>query len=32
MWRYLDRCLATTSELKPLKAWLDRYVPVDRRI
>ena len=32
MWRYLDRCLAATSELAPLKAWLDRWVPADRRI
>jgi hypothetical protein len=32
MWGYLDRCLAETSELAPLKAWLDRYVPADRRI
>ena len=32
MWRYLDRCLATTGELAPLRAWLDRHVPADRRI
>jgi len=32
MWRYLDRCLAATGELAPLKAWLDRYVPADKRI
>lgn len=32
MWRYLDRCLAATSELAPLRAWLDRHVPAERRI
>lgn len=32
MWRYLDRCLAATDELSPLRAWLDRHVPADRRI
>ncbi|MFI4976271.1 MAG: N-acetylmuramate/N-acetylglucosamine kinase AmgK [Caulobacterales bacterium] len=32
MWRYLDRCLAATGDLDPLRAWLDHHVPVDRRI
>ena len=32
MWRYLDRCLAGSSELKPLAAWLDRNVPRGNRV
>ena len=30
LWGYLDRCLAD-SGLAPLKAWLDRHVPVEAR-
>jgi len=32
MWRYLDRCLAGSPELDPLRAWLDRNVPPEKRI
>jgi N-acetylmuramate 1-kinase len=32
MWRYLERCLAGSSELDPLRAWLDRNVPPASRI
>lgn len=32
MWRYLDRCLAGSAELDPLRAWLDRNVPPEKRI
>jgi hypothetical protein len=32
MWRYLERCLAGSRELDPLRAWLDRNVPPEKRI
>jgi len=32
MWRYLYRCLAASSELAPLAAWLDRNVPEGARL
>jgi aminoglycoside/choline kinase family phosphotransferase len=32
MWRYLERCLAGSDELRPLRAWLDANVPVEARI
>jgi hypothetical protein len=32
MWRYLERCLAGSAELAPLRAWLDRNVPEAARI
>jgi aminoglycoside/choline kinase family phosphotransferase len=32
MWRYLERCLVAAPELKPLRAWLDAYVPLEKRI
>ncbi len=32
MWRYLRRCLAGSSELAPLRAWLDANVPEAARI
>ena len=32
MWRYLERCLAGSAELAPLRAWLDANVPPEARI
>ena len=32
MWRYLERCLAGSGELDPLRAWLDRNVPPEARV
>jgi aminoglycoside/choline kinase family phosphotransferase len=32
MWRYLERCLAGSAELAPLRAWLDASVPEAARI
>jgi aminoglycoside/choline kinase family phosphotransferase len=32
MWGYVRRCLAASSELGPLQAWLDRNVPEDARL
>ena len=32
MWGYLERCMAASPELKPLRAWLDAYLPVEARI
>jgi aminoglycoside/choline kinase family phosphotransferase len=32
MWRYLERCMAASAELAPLRAWLDAYVPLENRI
>jgi hypothetical protein len=32
MWRYLERCLAGSAELVPLRAWLDANVPAEKRI
>jgi aminoglycoside/choline kinase family phosphotransferase len=32
MWRYLERCLGGSTELAPLRAWLDRNVPEAARI
>jgi aminoglycoside/choline kinase family phosphotransferase len=32
MWRYLERCLAGSAELAPLRAWLDANVPAEFRI
>jgi len=32
MWGYLERCLAASPELKPLRAWLDANLPVEARI
>jgi len=32
MWGYLERCLAGSSELAPLRAWLDANVPPEARI
>jgi aminoglycoside/choline kinase family phosphotransferase len=32
MWRYLERCLAGSAELAPLRAWLDANVPAEARI
>jgi hypothetical protein len=30
LWGYLDRCLAD-PQMAPLKAWMDRHVPVEAR-
>jgi hypothetical protein len=32
MWRYLERCLAGSGELAPLRAWLDANVPPESRL
>ncbi|MFI4936820.1 MAG: aminoglycoside phosphotransferase family protein, partial [Caulobacterales bacterium] len=32
MWGYVNRCLAGSSELKPLKAWLDGNIPPAARL
>ncbi|MBV9993629.1 MAG: phosphotransferase [Caulobacteraceae bacterium] len=32
MWRYLGQCLAGSSELAPLAAWLDRNIPAAARL
>jgi hypothetical protein len=32
MWRYLERCMAASAELSPLRAWLDANVPAEKRI
>jgi N-acetylmuramate 1-kinase len=32
MWGYLERCLAASPELKPLRAWLDTNLPLEARI
>jgi N-acetylmuramate 1-kinase len=32
MWRYLERCLAGSAELAPLRSWLDANVPAESRI
>jgi N-acetylmuramate 1-kinase len=32
MWGYLERCMAASPELKPLRAWLDAYLPAEARI
>ena len=32
MWRYLERCMAGSPELAPLRAWLDAYLPRESRI
>jgi aminoglycoside/choline kinase family phosphotransferase len=32
MWVYLERCLAASPELIPLRAWLDANVPIEARI
>jgi len=32
MWGYLERCLAASAELAPLRAWLDRHVPAEKRL
>lgn len=32
MWGYVERCLAASSELKPLRAWLDANVPAEFRL
>jgi aminoglycoside/choline kinase family phosphotransferase len=32
MWGYVERCLAGSSELDPLRAWLDRHIPPERRV
>ncbi|HEY1749854.1 MAG TPA: phosphotransferase [Caulobacteraceae bacterium] len=32
MWGYLERCLVASPELRPLRAWLDAYVPLEKRI
>jgi aminoglycoside/choline kinase family phosphotransferase len=32
MWRYLERCMAGSAELAPLRAWLDANVPPEARI
>ncbi len=32
MWRYLERCMAGSAELKPLRAWLDANLPVEKRV
>jgi hypothetical protein len=32
MWRYLERCMAGSAELAPLRAWLDANVPAEKRV
>ena len=32
MWGYLERCMAASPELTPLRAWLDAYLPAEARI
>jgi aminoglycoside/choline kinase family phosphotransferase len=32
MWGYLERCMAASSELGPLRAWLDANLPAESRI
>ncbi|HLY78309.1 MAG TPA: phosphotransferase [Caulobacteraceae bacterium] len=32
MWGYLERCMTASSELTPLRAWLDAYLPLEARI
>jgi hypothetical protein len=32
MWGYLERCLAASSELAPLRAWLDANIPPEFRL
>jgi aminoglycoside/choline kinase family phosphotransferase len=32
MWGYLERCMAGSDELKPLRAWLDDNLPTEARI
>jgi len=32
MWGYLERCMAASPELAPLRAWLDAHLPVEARI
>ena len=32
MWGYLERCLAASPELQPLRAWLDAHLPLAARI
>ena len=32
MWRYLERCMTSSAELSPLRAWLDANVPMEARI
>jgi hypothetical protein len=32
MWGYLERCLAASAELAPLRAWLDANLPAEHRI
>jgi len=32
MWGYLERCLAASAELAPLRAWLDAHLPPEARI
>ncbi|MGH6971519.1 MAG: N-acetylmuramate/N-acetylglucosamine kinase AmgK, partial [Caulobacteraceae bacterium] len=32
VWGYLARCTAASGELGPLRAWLDAYVPPEKRI
>jgi hypothetical protein len=32
MWGYLERCLRSSAELTPLRAWLDANVPPEKRI
>jgi aminoglycoside/choline kinase family phosphotransferase len=32
MWGYVERCLAGSAELDPLRAWLDRHIPADKRV
>jgi aminoglycoside/choline kinase family phosphotransferase len=32
MWRYLERCLAGSAELHPLRLWLDANLPLESRI
>ena len=32
MWRYLERCLAASGELAPLRVWLDANIPLEARL
>jgi len=32
MWRYLERCMTASRELKPLRAWLEANLPAEARI
>ena len=32
MWGYVERCLAGSAELSPLRAWLDRHIPPEKRV